>query len=110
MENSKLDVLSLVVPVYNEVEILPHLRVAIEEWKESLGVVTLEVILVNDGSMDGSGAYCVHWANEDSMIKYVEFSRNFGHQQAVSAGLACANGDVAAIIDLSPAIHTISTT
>lgn len=99
METCKLDVLSLVVPVYNEVEILPHLRVAIETWKESLGLIELEVILVNDGSIDGSDVYCVHWANENSMIKYIEFSRNFGHQQAISAGLACARGDVAVIID-----------
>jgi dolichol-phosphate mannosyltransferase len=99
MENNRLNLLSLIVPVYNEVETLPHLRVAIEGWKVSLGTICLEVILVNDGSMDGSDAFCIRWASEDAMVKYVQFSRNFGHQQAVSAGLACAQGDVAVIID-----------
>ena len=58
-----------------------------------------EVILVNDGSRDGTLAKLVEWASQDRRIKVVHLSRNFGHQLAATAGLDCASGDAVVLID-----------
>jgi dolichol-phosphate mannosyltransferase len=58
-----------------------------------------ELIFVNDGSKDNSMALIKLLANEHSNVKYVDFSRNFGHQIAVSAGIDVAKGDAVVIID-----------
>lgn len=95
----KLDSLSLVIPVYNERETLAYLRTELERWIPSLGNVTVEVLFVDDGSLDDSLAMLYQWAAEDARIKVVSFSRNFGHQAAVSAGLRHATGDAVVIMD-----------
>lgn len=90
--------LSLVFPVFNEQEMLPHLRSELELWRRSLAVAT-EVVLVNDGSTDRSMSFLRRWAREDASIRVVSFSRNFGHQIAISAGLEATQGDAVAILD-----------
>jgi len=95
----KLSSLSLAIPVYNERETLAYLRAELERWLPSLGDVTTEILLVDDGSTDGSLPVLSRWAEEDSRIKVISFSRNFGHQAAVSAGLQHAVGDAVVIID-----------
>ncbi|HEU6437760.1 MAG TPA: glycosyltransferase family 2 protein [Nitratidesulfovibrio sp.] len=95
----KLSSLSLVIPVYNERETLAYLRAELERWLPSLEDMTTEILLVDDGSTDGSLPILSRWAAEDSRIKVVSFSRNFGHQAAVSAGLQHAIGDAVVIID-----------
>ncbi|MEZ5275639.1 MAG: glycosyltransferase family 2 protein [Opitutaceae bacterium] len=57
------------------------------------------MILVSDGSTDGSVAWVESWIRDDSRIRLVELSRNFGHQAAVTAGLAFADGDFVAVMD-----------
>ena len=90
--------LSLVFPVFNEGETLPHLRAAIDEWlgKNPLAV---EIVLVDDGSGDNSFALIQDWAAADKRVHGLSFSKNFGHQMAVSAGLAVARGDAVVIMD-----------
>src|SRR4029079_18469651 len=90
--------LSIVVPVFNEVEVLPFLLAAIR------GVMTdtghgYEVILVDDGSLDGTSPALKQAAATDPHIKVLFFSRNFGHQAAITAGLDFASGDAVAVMD-----------
>jgi dolichol-phosphate mannosyltransferase len=90
--------LSIVVPVYNEVEVLPFLLAAIR------GVMTstaygYEIILVDDGSIDGTRQALKQAAAADPHIKALFFSRNFGHQAAITAGLDFASGDAGVVID-----------
>ncbi|EPR40841.1 glycosyl transferase family 2 [Desulfovibrio sp. X2] len=91
--------ISLVIPVFNEVESLGYLRKELERWLPSLGDVTAEVLLVDDGSRDGSLPFLAQWAADDSRVKVISFSRNFGHQAAVSAGLQYARGEAVAVLD-----------
>src|SRR6202790_1044081 len=90
--------ISVVVPAFNEeapIELLhKRLTAAAETWREDY-----EIILVDDGSRDGTLAICRQIAGADPHFRVLSFSRNFGHQAAVSAGLRYCSGDVAAVID-----------
>ncbi|MCC8195148.1 MAG: glycosyltransferase family 2 protein [Deltaproteobacteria bacterium] len=99
MQKRALQFLSLVIPVYNEEETLPFLRESLAAWLPSLGGTRTEVILVDDGSADASLAFLEAWSAEDPRIKVLSFSRNFGHQAAVTAGLKHVRGDACVIID-----------
>lgn len=98
MIDPKGAMLSIVVPLYNEEAVIPALRQRLLDWRRALGR-RVECILVNDGSKDGSEGLLDAFAREESDVKAVHLSRNFGHQQAVSAGLSVAEGDYVAIID-----------
>ncbi|MFT3916398.1 MAG: glycosyltransferase family 2 protein [Anaeromyxobacteraceae bacterium] len=89
---------SLVFPVYQEEEGLPHLRAALEAWLATVPFAC-EVVLVDDGSRDGSWAFLERWAAEDPRVRGLSFSRNFGHQSAITAGMAVARGDAVVILD-----------
>ena len=89
--------LSIVIPFLNEEAVLPLLRGQLENTTGLPEGWTL--ILVSDGSTDGSVAWVESWIRDDSRIRLVEFSRNFGHQAAVTAGLTFADGDFVAIMD-----------
>jgi dolichol-phosphate mannosyltransferase len=95
----KLSSLSLVIPVYNEEESLPALRVELERLLLTLAGINVELLLVDDGSTDATQAFCAAWAAEDPHVKVVAFSRNFGHQAAISAGLRYAGGEAVVILD-----------
>lgn len=89
--------LSIVIPFLNEEAVLPLLREQLEgtaglpqEWS---------LILVSDGSTDGSVAFVESWMGEQPRVKLLELSRNFGHQAAVTAGLAFADGEYVAVMD-----------
>lgn len=88
--------LSIVVPFLNEEEVLPLLR-------RRLGSAGLpesrEIILVSDGSSDGSVALVEAWAREDARVRLLELTRNFGHQSALRAGLDAAVGRRVAFMD-----------
>ncbi len=90
--------LSLVIPMYNESSVVPHLREALEDFMSELRGET-EVILVNDGSTDSTLAQIAAWAYDDPRIKVVNLSRNFGHQSASTAGLDYASGDAVVLLD-----------
>jgi glycosyltransferase involved in cell wall biosynthesis len=89
---------SVVVPIFNEQENLPELRRRTTIALDSIGD-PWELILVNDGSRDASSAMIRKMHEEDPRIKVIEFSRNFGHQPAVTAGIHHATGDCVVLID-----------
>ena len=92
--NPKL--LSVVAPVYNEEELIePFVR----RTCAAVADYTFELVLVNDGSSDGTPALLDSIAERDPRVRVVHLSRNFGHQAALTAGLEHAVGDVVAMID-----------
>ncbi|KXK27013.1 MAG: putative glycosyltransferase CsbB [candidate division WS6 bacterium OLB20] len=90
--------LSVVAPVYNEEG---NIRKFIERVVAAMdkAKIRFELILVNDGSKDDSVLIILQMAKEDRRIKLINFSRNFGHQMAISAGWDYANGDAVVILD-----------
>ncbi len=90
--------LSIVVPVYNEEK---NIRLMYDRLVSSILKITsnFEIIYVNDGSKDNSFLELVKLSNEDERVKYINFSRNFGHQIAVTAGLDYSKGAAVVIID-----------
>lgn len=93
------DLISLIVPCYNESEALPLFVPELTKVMDSMKNVDFEVILINDGSKDDTLTKMKHFATQDSRIKYISFSRNFGKESAMYAGLSNAKGDYVAIMD-----------
>jgi dolichol-phosphate mannosyltransferase len=89
---------SIVAPVYNELNNLAELTRRVREVMTSIQE-TWELLLVDDGSTDGSTDRIRELAKQDEHIRPVIFARNFGHQIAVTAGLDYARGDATIIID-----------
>ena len=89
---------SIVVPVFNEAESLPELYRRMCAVMDGLDG-TCELILVNDGSQDGTPQLLRALQAADARIRVLEFSRNFGHQMAITAGLDYAGGSAVVIID-----------
>ncbi len=90
--------LSLVLPVFNEEAALPRLFEAVLPLADSLAC-DCELIFVDDGSHDGTGRLLRAAALRDSRVKIVRFTRNFGHQAAITAGLDVVNGDAVVVMD-----------
>lgn len=91
-------VYSIVVPVYNEKEVLSELYKRITSVMDKLSE-PYEIIFVNDGSNDGSLELMKTLYSQDSQVKIISFSRNFGHQIAITAGLDYASGEAVITID-----------
>lgn len=92
--------LSIVVPVFNEEESIGETVRRLSALSDQLQpVLRVEVIFVDDGSKDNSLKILKEFGAQDSQIKILSFSRNFGHQIAVTAGIDIAFGDYVAIID-----------
>ncbi len=90
--------LSIVVPIYNEEKNIPLLIERLEKVCAKI-VDHFEIILVNDGSVDNSYQVMRQLANTKNFLYYINLSRNFGHQIAVTAGLEACKGDAVVIID-----------
>ena len=91
-----MDLLSIVVPCYNEEE---SVKLFLSEIQSILADYNFEVIFVNDGSSDNTLKVIKDLADSNSNIKYLSFSRNFGKESAIYAGLSNANGDLVCLID-----------
>jgi glycosyltransferase involved in cell wall biosynthesis len=89
---------SLVIPAYNETDVLPQLFDRVRRALESV-TPDHEVIMVDDGSEDGTWEILAEQCQADSRWKAVGLSRNFGHQRAVMAGLDVARGQAVVIMD-----------
>ena len=90
--------LSLVIPVYDEAESLPSLLAALRATLDAMDC-DHEVVFVDDGSRDPTRALLAGAAALDPRIKVLGFSRNFGHQAAITAGLDFAAGDAVIVMD-----------
>jgi glycosyltransferase involved in cell wall biosynthesis len=90
--------LSLVIPAFNEEPVIDLLRARLTEFIDSLKC-PVEVVIVDDGSSDGTLERLIDWARADERIKVLGLARNFGHQAAVTAGLDAAGGDAVVIMD-----------
>lgn len=91
-------VFSVIAPIFNELENLPLLYARVKEVMDSTGE-PWELILVDDGSSDGSTDVIRKLALEDDRVRPVIFARNFGHQIAVTAGMDYSRGQAVTIID-----------
>lgn len=91
-----MDLLSIVVPCYNEEE---SVKLFLSEIQSILADYNFEVIFVNDGSSDNTLDVIKDLADSNSNVKYISFSRNFGKESAIYAGLSNANGDLVCLID-----------
>ncbi|MDH1574478.1 MULTISPECIES: glycosyltransferase family 2 protein [Pseudomonas] len=91
--------ITLVVPLYNEQDTLERFYHTVRN-EPSLQGLAVEILLVNDGSNDASEAICAELAARDEWVTVVNFSRNFGKESALFAGLEYADGDAVVPIDV----------
>ena len=92
----QLTLLSVVAPMHNEQE---SAAAFYDRLREALEGLPWELVVVNDGSKDGTLAILQQLADTDPRVKIVDLARNFGHQAALTAGLEHAQGDAVAMID-----------
>lgn len=89
---------SVVVPLYNEEEVIletySRLKTVMDSIKEDY-----EIVFINDGSKDKTSAMVHEICNKDNNIKFIEFSRNFGHQNAITCGMDFTEGEAIIVID-----------
>lgn len=91
--------ISLIIPCYNEEEVLPLLYPALEDVMGRLSRFDFELLFVNDGSRDGTLQVLRQLARQDSRVQFLSFSRNFGKEAAMYAGFCNARGDYVAVMD-----------
>lgn len=89
---------SLVIPIYNEEAVLPLTMARVKNLLDSLDG-PCEAIFVDDGSADTGPIYVGGIAREDSRIRLIKLSRNFGHQLAITAGMQAASGEAVIVMD-----------
>lgn len=91
--------LSVVVPCFNEQEVIDETIKRLGSFCEQAGELDVELIFVDDGSRDRTRELLRAHAQRDPRIRVVGFARNFGHQIAVTAGIDAAHGDAVVLID-----------
>ena len=91
--------ISIVIPMYNEEEIVNICYKRVSEVLEKIQNYEYEIIIINDGSKDKTLRKLELIASRDKKIKVISFSRNFGHQAAIEAGLKETSGDAIVIMD-----------
>lgn len=92
--------LSVVAPCYNEEEALPYFYQEITKIAKEMKEVNFEFILVNDGSKDATLETMKELSSRDKRVRYISFSRNFGKEAAMYAGLEAARGDYITVMDV----------
>ena len=95
-----MEKISIIVPCYNEEEAMPIFYEEITKVAHEMKKVEFEFIFVNDGSKDKTLQVARELSKKDKRVRYVSFSRNFGKEAAMLAGLEAAKGDYVAIMDV----------
>ena len=91
--------ISIIIPAYNEEESLPFLYERLEKLMDSITNYEFEILFINDGSKDNTLNLIKEYREKDSRISYVDFSRNFGKEIGMIAGLDYATGDAVIFMD-----------
>ena len=91
--------ISIVVPCYNEEEVLSYFYKEMKKQEREMNYVSFEYIFVDDGSRDNTLKVLKKLASKDKSVYYLSFSRNFGKEAAMYAGLSRATGDYVTIMD-----------
>lgn len=94
-----MDKITAVIPCYNEESALPLFYEAISNIAKEMPHVTFEFLFINDGSTDETLSILQKLSEQNSAVKYISFSRNFGKEAALFAGLQHATGDFVAVLD-----------
>jgi len=94
------DLISIIVPCYNEEEMIHLFIDEIKKQKKVMPSVEFEIIFVNDGSKDRTLDVIKEASENDSEVHYLSFSRNFGKESAMYAGMEHSNGDFVVIMDV----------
>jgi glycosyltransferase involved in cell wall biosynthesis len=100
-QGTQAPVLSLVLPVFNEAEVVPELHKRLQEFLSVLELASdaVEVVFVDDGSRDASFALLRELCASEPRYRLLSFSRNFGHQAAITAGMDYARGRAVVVMD-----------
>jgi dolichol-phosphate mannosyltransferase len=100
-DNPEPTLLSVILPAYNEQDVLPQTYARFSAMEQTLSQWGLdyELLFINDGSRDSTPEMLNELAGKDRHVRAVHLARNFGHQAAVTAGLTVARGDVVAVMD-----------
>ena len=91
--------ISVVIPAHNEEGNIPLIYQRVRDVFSTLENYRFEIIFVNDGSRDDTQKVIEELAQNNDEVKYIEFSRNFGHQHAVKAGMDCSTGNAMISMD-----------
>jgi len=94
-----MEKISIIVPCYNEEKALPLFYEEITRVAEMMEEVTFEFLFINDGSKDKTNELLKELNKKDKRVKYISFSRNFGKEAAMYAGLKNSTGDYVAVMD-----------
>lgn len=92
--------LSIIVPCYNEFEVIDCFYKEIDKVTHIMNEIVFEILFIDDGSTDGTLSKIINLSEQDERIKYISFSRNFGKEAAIYAGLKNSCGDYVAIMDV----------
>lgn len=96
----KKDLISIIVPCYNEEETIPIFYNEINKISKEMKPVNFEFLFINDGSKDNTLSILKHLAHTDKRVRFISFSRNFGKEAGIYAGLKNSRGDYVAIMDV----------
>lgn len=91
--------ISVIVPCFNEEEAIPYFYDAMEKVRKEMGE-QFEYIFVNDGSKDSTLTVLRQLSGQDRAVRYLSFSRNFGKEAALYAGLQAAQGELVTVMDV----------
>ena len=95
----KKDIISIVVPCFNEQECLPIFYKELDKISKEMSDVTFEMMFINDGSKDNTLEILRDLSKKDKRVRFISFSRNFGKEAGMYAGLSNVIGDYVAIMD-----------
>lgn len=99
MKKEDKELISIIVPCYNEEDSLPIFYKEIDKVAKEMEKVDFEFIFINDGSKDKTLSILRDLSKKDKRVRYISFSRNFGKESGMYAGLTNAKGDYVAIMD-----------